>query len=217
MDRIPFASYDFFGYLAPGFMLVAATDYVVGNGWILTDNVGATTSLFWIMMAYAIGQIIASPSGWLIERKIAGNLLKKPSVLLFSTPEKSRWRMLFPGYFTALPKETGAVVTVRAAQEGIDVIGEALFLHAFGRVKGDKEILARLNSFVGAYGFCRNMSIAFLLAALILAAAAFWKGPLDNLLLAALALVGSVGMFYRYLKFFRQYSFEVFVTYAALR
>jgi len=41
----------------------------------------------------------------------------------------------------------------------------------------------------------------------------FQRGPL---LWAIVAFVAAIGMFYRYLKFFRHYTVEVFTTYAEL-
>ncbi|MGO9607062.1 MAG: hypothetical protein ACLQAT_27340 [Candidatus Binataceae bacterium] len=64
--------------------------------------------------------------------------------------------------------------------------------------------------------------MASLLAAIILFAGALWSwhSGQDNsaprLYWAGRAMVVAVGMLYRYLKFFRHYTVEVFVTYAEL-
>jgi hypothetical protein len=90
-----------------------------------------------------------------------------------------------------------------------------VFLAAFGTVKTISSVAARLDIFVTNYGFARNTSFACLIAAVVLIvvgthtqgwAAAWW---------AIASLTASVGLLYRYLKFYRQYTFEVFVSYAA--
>jgi hypothetical protein len=91
-------------------------------------------------------------------------------------------------------------------------------------VKRDQATLERLNSFLNLYGFCRNLSLALILAVPLLLYGALREFDYktlqgingDRLAWAAVALVASIGMFYRYLKFFRHYTVEVFMTYAEL-
>jgi hypothetical protein len=98
----------------------------------------------------------------------------------------------------------------------IEEPGRALFYHCFERVKHDEATRTRLNNFLNQYGFCRNMSLALLLSALILLVgllnAMLRGGDVGDhtgwaILVATLA---GIGMFYRYLKFFREYTVEVF-------
>lgn len=64
------------------------------------------------------------------------------------------------------------------------------------------------------------MSLTALIGAAILltpVGVSLWRQatvPHQNLWWAALAVIVAIGMFYRYLKFFRLYTTEVFVTYA---
>jgi len=92
-------------------------------------------------------------------------------------------------------------------------------------VKKDKTAYDRMTSFLNLYGFCRNVCTGALIVIPILVCGAFrnvtlngWQlvgAPHRDLLWWAVAAgVVAVGMFYRYLKFFRQYTIEVFVTYA---
>lgn len=216
MNRIPFSVYDFFGYLASGFLLMVAVDYVVGEQWMLQEDQSVVLGLLWIVAAYIIGQIIASPSAWLLERMVIGKWLIRPELNLLRDPPKKWWAKLFPGYFTTLPVAIRNRILEKAEVEGISEPGQALFIHAFGKVKADENAMARLNTFLNLYGFCRNISFACLLAAIVLIVGTWGGGNLDRLPWVFVALVGSVGMFYRYLKFFRQYSYELFVTYITL-
>jgi predicted neutral ceramidase superfamily lipid hydrolase len=76
-----------------------------------------------------------------------------------------------------------------------------------------------LASFLNLYGFTRNVSMASLVVALVLAGATLFNDEVDVSELwagAGLALLVSVVMYFRYLKFYRQYSVELYVTYAEI-
>lgn len=216
MNRIPFSVYDFFGYLASGFIFMVVIDYIVGKQWVLREDFSVVLATLWIVIAYITGQIIAGIAAWLLERNVIGKWLGWPSTNLFKDPPQKWWAKLFPGYFTGLPLAIRNKITEKAKSEGIHETGQALFIHAFGRVKTDENTMARLNTFLNLYGFCRNISFVCLLATLVLIVGSWGEGNLYRLLFAVIAMVGSIGMFYRYLKFFRQYSYELFVTYATI-
>jgi hypothetical protein len=216
MNGIPFSVYDFFEYLASGFLLIVALDYSRSQQWVLRDDLSVVWGLFWVIIAYITGQILAGPSAWLLERIIVGRWLMRPSTNLFRDPPNKWWARLFPGYFTPFPQAIRNKVQDKAKANGISEIGEALFINAFGQVKTDERVMARLTAFASLYGFCRNVSVACLLAASIIGIGSWQTGAMHKLSWALVALVGSIGMFYRYLKFFRQYSYELFITYATL-
>lgn len=217
MNRIPFSVYDYFGHLASGFLLIVVLDYVIGEQWLLLENPPIGLWLVGVLVAYIIGQIIANPSAWLFERIIVNKWLMSPVVNLLRESPKTWLRRLFPGYFTPFPIAIRKKVMEKAEIYGISGPEPALFIHAFGKVKKDENAMARLNTFLNLYGFCRNISFVCLLAFLILIATSWggW-GNLDRLPWAFVALVGSIGMFYRYVKYFRQYSYELFITYIGL-
>jgi len=216
MNRIPFSVYDFFGYLASGFLFMVAVDYVIGKQWVLRDELSVVLGLFWIVVAYIIGQILAGTSAWLLERLIVGKWLMRPYTNLLRDSPKIWWAKLFPGYFTPFPVAIRNRVKEKAKADGVTETGEAVFLHVFGEVKADEAAMARLNIFLNLYGFCRNISFTCLLVALVIVVGSWIEGTWDKLPWFFVSIVGSVGMFYRYLKFFRQYSYELFITYAAL-
>ena len=217
MNKIPFSVYDYFGYLASGFLLIFVLDYAIGEQWLLLENTPIGLWLVGIVVAYIIGQIIANPSAWLFERIIVNKWLKSPVVNLLRELTKTWLKRLFPGYFTPFPIAIRKKVMEKAKVNGITEPTQSLFIHAFGEVKKDGNAIARLNTFLNLYGFCRNISFVSLLAFLILIATSWGSwGNLDRLPWAFAALVCSIGMFYRYLKFYRQYSYELFITYIAL-
>lgn len=69
--------------------------------------------------------------------------------------------------------------------------------------------------FLNLYGFSRNISMTALLAVPILIAGMISTGfEKHKLYWIIIALAIFVGMFYRYLKFFKHYTEEVFRAYA---
>ena len=212
MNQIPFSVYDFFGYLACGFFLLIVTGQTLGLGVPLKGNIFLPEGSFILLTAYIIGQIMASPSAWLLERHVVRGCIGLPSVHLFQDPRGWRCK-LFPGFTTPLPEVTRQRILDRARKEEIKEPGEALFLHALATVKKTEVTLARLNAFLVLYGFCRNMTFVFLVSALLLAWGITVGDKALNGWWVFFAVIAAIGMFYRYLKFFRQYAYEVFITY----
>lgn len=216
MHKLPFSLYDFFGYLASGFLLILTLDYVSPGEWIMREHQSIVLTIFWAILSYIVGQILAGPAAWLLERNLVGKWLKRPNVNLFQDPPKACRVTFFPGYFTPLPSVTRERVREKARAAGVSESGEGLFVLAFGKVKADKEALARLNTFLNLYGFCRNIAFTSLVCFVVLALGSWKYNLVGNLPWIFASMLCAVGMFYRYLKFFRQYSYELFITYASL-
>lgn len=221
MSRIPFTLYDFFGCLSAGFVFLAAGDYAFDRQWLLADQLGLVSGVFWTVAAYITGHILANMAGWMLETKLVRDVLRSPEETLFWVDKPRGWRRLFPGHHRALPKETRDRILHKADRRaGIKEPGRALFFHCFGVVIHDQATRERLETFLNLYGFCRNVCLALLLSAgaLILGAVSdSWResGVGEHIWWAIpAALIAAIGMLYRYLKFFRDYTVEVFRSYA---
>jgi hypothetical protein len=143
--------------------------------------------------------------------------LKRPSSLLMGAkPSFKPFKWLFPNYHRPLAAATQASVRRQAAARGCSWEDEELFQHAYPVVTAEERAQARLDDFRNQYGFARNMAFAFLVAAAAIAVAYRFGHQPVRLRWAVLALVAGITMFYRYLKFFRQFSYELFLRYAAL-
>jgi hypothetical protein len=220
LDKLPFSVYDFFGCLAAGFLLLVglAAAFVGSNDWQRTP--ATIVGLLLIVVAYSAGQIVANIAGYCIESKLVGRVLGRPSANLFSNARAPQIAWLFPGYYTALPTVQQTRVLSKATAAGVDDGGEALFFHCWATVKGDDAVLARLSTFLNLYGYCRNMCLTLLLVgvALLIGTVPLSSAHTGSLVppgwCAFACFAGAVGLFYRYLKFFRQYSLEVFTSYA---
>lgn len=211
--KIPFSVYDFFAYLASGFMVLAALDFGVGTGHLLSSDVTVTSSALLLVSAYVLGQLVAQVSALTLEAGLVGRILGRPSQNLFNA-NRSGFRFLFPGYFRAFPAETCARIKAAADARSFRGEGEALFLHAYGIVTTVHAAQERLDSFRNLYGFARNMTVALGLGVVIVAYGSITLGRSVPTWIPIIGGVASIGMLYRYLKFFRQYSYQLFVVYA---
>lgn len=220
---IPFSPYDFFGYLANGFVILCAFEYAFFDTSLPDRDWKVGNAASYIVLAYIIGHIVANISSYVLEYKVVRDWLKSPEETLFE-PQQTTWQaFFFPIFYRPFPSETQKRVLAVAEKNDFDKPGRGLFLHAHAVVKQDKVTLKRLTAFLNQYGFCRNVSMGLLISAVLLLIGALidikrWA-EIDNLKLAwaGAALLGSVGMFYRYLKFFRHYTMEVFNSYAELK
>jgi hypothetical protein len=179
--------------------------------------------LFWLVVAYVTGHIVANISSFFLERLLVQRLLGRPHQVLFEAPTPRKWTRLFPDYYEPLPQETRERVLKKADERaGITQPGPGLFFHCFAFVRGDEDARGRLDSFLSLYGFSRNVATAAAIAVLVLAAGLISMDSVEVALRsfefrwAVAAVIAAVGLLYRYLKFFRLYSVEVFVRYAEL-
>lgn len=218
MEKIPFTVYDFFAYLSSGAVWVLTTDYVLGFGLLDRDKITPVMAVALIIFAYVCGHIVAHFSSFILEQTLVARLLRRPNAVLMGEPARTRiLNWMFPGYFRALPEPTqGRVIAQAEARGARAATGEALFLHVYPIVTANGALQVRLDDFRNQYGFARNMSFAFLTAAIaIVVARRFGYHPV-RFRWALLSGLAGVALFYRYLKFFRQFSYELFLRYAEL-
>ncbi len=219
MNRIPFDPYDFFGYLASGFLLVVGMEMVFGFPHVIGQDFKVVDTVMLLLAIYIAGQLIATPAKAVLEDVVVDKILGRPSTNLFR--KKGPWArgLLFPGFFKPLPKEIQARVHARVKSEEAPEIGEAFFLHVryHPQTLGNEKLMARLETFLNKYGFARNLAFTSLLVGIALIVKASKSTDPELVRYGWAALVVGVLLFYRYLKFFRQYSYEMFNTYGGLK
>jgi hypothetical protein len=217
MEKVPFSVYDFFAYLSSGVVWLLTADYILGLGFLQKNNISSILAVALILFAYVCGHIVAHFSSFIFEHFAVGLILKRPNmILLGAKPGWIAFPWIFPNYFRALPKHTQERITAQAEARGADGTGEALFLHAYPLVSAISSVQSRLDDFRNQYGFARNMSFAFVTSAIAVLIAHFVDVHPVRLRWAVLSGFAGIVLFYRYLKFFRQYSYELFVRYAEL-
>lgn len=214
--KFPFTSYDFWAYLASGFMFLFFVDQFANTQQFARDSWTVVQGFIAVSAAYAVGHLIASFSAWLLERVVVGRLLGYPRNVLFGRANAWNWvRLIMPGYFKRLPDETVNKALDRGSRDGATGPGEALFWAAYGRARQDQVVMGRLDNFLNMYGFCRNASVVFLIGGVLLGISHFaYAGPVVHLYGAIGALILGCGLTLRYLKFYRHYAVEVFTSYA---
>ena len=181
--------------------------------------------VFWIAVAYLLGQIVAEPSAALLEHGVVRGFLHPPLSVALGLRDP-RWRetimrRLFANReYGPLPVPTRAKIFRQAAEtlntplaEMTDA--EAIFGLAFDAARKNADTAARLDQFRNLYGFSRNVSFVSLVAA-VLMAIRYYKLPedLSRSLLLGGAMVLAIGMFGRFLKFYAAFSTELLRAYA---
>jgi len=217
MGSVPFTVYDFFAYLSSGAVLIITGDYVWHLGLLDSRKAGPVAIAALVILAYVIGHIVAQFSALLFEQVIVARYLRRPLDLLLR--EKARRRYLafvFPNFHRPLPETTCQRIKEQAERRSCIAVGEGLFLHAYSLVTADERAQARLDTFRNQYGFARNMSFSLAVAAIAIAVAHFGGSREVRVRWCLLAAFGSLSLFYRYLKFFRQFSYELLIRYAEL-
>jgi hypothetical protein len=230
MDKVfRFSDYEIFAYVASGVGAMLISDVALGTHWILGAQWSVSEGLAILLAAYVAGHILAWAAAWSLERHFVRRSLGAPyRVLFFDEPSgplaKLKQRM-FPDYLAPLDQGIRERLNAKARDEGHSTDSdESLFWIAFARVKRDPLTYAGLEAFLKLYGFCRNIAFVGFAGAVLIIGQAIWSmcyGPsavdvLDRLSWALGALVVGVAMTYRYLKFQRLYSVEIFVSYLEL-
>ena len=221
MKELPFDPYDFFGYLAAGIVVLVGLELTIGVPHVLGRDFGAFDLVVVGLLTYVVGQMVATPAQWILEDLIVSCVLKRPVENLLRPKESRRAllrRLVFPGYYSPLPENVQKRVISKAVAEGLSEASadESLFLHVRfrGYIRQDEALMARLGAFLNKYGFNRNLSfVAFLFGIVVMLSNPFDLST-DVTRYALLSLGAGVLLFYRYLKFFRQYSYELFNAYA---
>jgi hypothetical protein len=217
VEKIPFSVYDFFAYLSSGAILLLTADYLWHLGLLRNQDVNVLLSIVLIILAYIVGQTVAQFSSFLLEQLVVGRLLKRPSIVLLSGKKPSApLRLLFPNYYRPFSESTRQRILAQATSRNCSAEGEGLFEHVYPVVTTIERHQSRLDEFRNQYGFARNVSFALVVSAVAICAARFYGTHAVTIRWAVLAALGAVTMFYRYLKFFRQYSYELFLRYSHL-
>ncbi len=221
MNKLPFDPYDFFGYLSSGLSILVGMDVVLGFPHVLGRDFKIVESALLIIATYVVGQIIATPSRALLEDGIVDKVLKRPNINLFREKRPRIRNLLFPGFYQPLPTQTRVKILRKAKDEGVEGIGEDLFLHVrySQTVVQDQKLGEKLNSFINKYGFSRNLSFSALLVGIgcLIKINLFPDSDANLAKYAIAAFVTAILLFYRYLKFFKQYSYEMFNFYGGAK
>lgn len=205
----PLADYDFWGYLAAGSVLVFGASATVGvpiTRELLSDPVALVIV---IAAAYTLGHANAAVSSWFLERGLVGVVLGAPTAVLIGerrTP--APFRIIAPSY-RPLPTFTITALSKRLNAEALPT-AEEVFQRAYHFARQFDDVRDRLEQFRNQYGFCRNATLAVLIAGAI---GLPWAIGHEVAWLSAVLLT-AVLLLARYLKFYRLFAAEALNTFA---
>jgi hypothetical protein len=222
----PFTDYDFYGYLASGFVLLFAADYALTGGAImLRKDWTFVETVLAVSVAYFAGQIAASPSSVLLEHWLARRVLRPPIALMIgAAPMRkidsflAKW--VVGRYYEPLPEATRTTILEKAAAaqgKSVEEIAgdpEAVFGPAFVAARQNEDARQRMDDFRNQYGLNRNMAFTALLSTALFLGKVFYDGDDRTYLFAGFALLLAVGLFARFLKFYSAFAGEVLRIYA---
>jgi len=223
----PAAALTVLGYLASGFLVIAACEAGYDGRWLISREWTLERIGFYSGISYTIGSLVAVLADLLIERRFVGRYLAFPEEMLLTgeADGRRRWkRALFRVYFQPVPEEFRARIITRALHDQVPASGRALFLHASATAGDDRALLNRLRVSLEFSRVCRTMCLALLVVAAILASGMIGHGFSTRWGQAewrkfgyfAWALSESTFMLYRYLKFLRQHTLQVLAGYSEL-
>lgn len=218
MKELPFDPYDFFGYIASGLVLVVLAQLTLGFPKIFGADLKPFDFAVTILAVYIAGQIVAGPAKFLFEDVFIHRVLGSPTKNLLVEKATGPGKWLFPGFYKPLPPVVR--IKLEAKIEGMNLGSadpESLFLtiRYSPAVVDNERLISKLDAFRDKYGFNRNVSFSLIFAALCFAICSHIKGNRDLLHFGIAALIAGTLLFYRYLKFFRQYSYELFNSFAS--
>lgn len=214
MSKLPFTVYDILAYITSGAIVLFALDYSFGRHWFLADPLHPVPALLILLATYITGHVIAQLSSPLWERLFARKIMKPPESLLMGEKPRHVLGWIFPGYCRPLPEATINRIRAQATARGFSGAPQALFLHAYALMSRDEAVQRRLDEFRNLYGFARNVALALPIAAVLMTCGtAVDRQQLPSFVVPVLYGL-SVVMLYRFLKFYRQYSYQLLLTYA---
>lgn len=221
MDKIPFSIYDFFGYLTPGALFLISIDYFLLKQQLIKSAAeNLITGFVSLILVYIIGHIISSVSCWCFEKIFVKKFLKPPSVTLFKDKRSIvKLKKLFSTYYNPLSKNVQDNIIKKLGIESETSEDEkynAMFQLAFSRVKIHEPSMLSLNNFLYLYGFARSVSLVCLVMVLILfVSSVFYKISICPWWIVGF-IFAFIMMFFRYLKFYRYYDRDMFLSYLSL-
>lgn len=224
---VPIPIYAVLGHLASGLVILAACEAAFDGKWLIDRNWTPGAIGLCGITAYVLGGLFAALSRLAIERWFVRQILQAPEKMLLARERVTgRWkRLLFAGYYRPLADDLHDEVLQQAAVDGFRGSHQELFGRLRSVVEEDRGIRNRLDTLLEMSAISRTMCLGLILVAAILVSGIFWHGfssrwsqaEWRKLGYCALSLIESTGMLYRYLKFLRQHTVEVFAFFAETR
>ncbi len=219
MDRSTTA-YNAVGCLASGLLILAACEAGYDGRWLFERNWSPTAIALCGMVAVCLGRTASAASRWLIDDWFVGTVVSPPEENLLARDDRFRlgWKsIVFRSYYRPLPQDVRERIMLAANWQGPHC--RQILRRALAAPGEDRDAAHRLDRLLQFCGFYRTMCVGLVAVAAILISGIIWHclfsswGQAESRKLgyALLALLESVGMLYRYLKYLRQHATAVLV------
>lgn len=219
--KISFSRYDYFGLILPGLLLISTILFYIPKGFYIAlvamlESYKDLKFVFifliginLIFFSYLLGTVTSGIGSWLIEGYVIKEKLKYPSYNLFNKTDSKWFKNYRKTYSTTFIDQFDKVF--KSYYKDIPFEGDDKFIVCFTYVKEKCPITySRLSIFLSIYGLYRNLTICFIIIGAILIVYLILSFNLFIIVLIILSFIFSILCFFRYLKFFRIFSDEIF-------
>lgn len=219
----PFTDYDFYAYLTSGVILVAAFDYVFAGGMLTARNDWSLVhGIFWTMIAYLVGHVNSGFSATFLENILLKRIFVPPMEIILRRKSLGRlgkaFSFVFAREYGPFTENTCNIILDAASNHNNcvkknEIDAESIFHTAFNIARYDEKSQIRLDQFMNLYGFCRNVSFALIVSAIVFIFSICQNSmPVTKWALVTSVILG-IGLFGRYVKFYCCYTREVLRSY----
>lgn len=214
-DWFPFTEYDFYAYITAGAILIAAIDYTLANGNLVSRaDWSIVQAIFWTMISYLVGHVTAGFSSFFMEQLLLKRVFINPIIVILGIKEPRYFELLFKHLFATeyspFPESVCQKIRTKLRTSIGDIKDpENIFQTAFAVARYESSSEARLNQFMNLYGLCRNVSFVALVSTALLWIKTYQSPNNQDAYLAWASIALAVGMFGRFIKFYSSYTREV--------
>jgi hypothetical protein len=221
-------AYDAVGCLACGLLILAACEAGYDGRWLIERNWSPAAIGLCGVVALCLGQIVSAASRWFIDDWFVGAVVSPPEENLLAREDRFRrgWKsIVFRSYYRPLPQDARERIMQAASREAFSRPVNQVLPRALAVIGEDRAAAQPLDRLLQFCSFYRTMCMGLLVVAAVLISGIIWHSLFSSwgqaesrkLGYALLALLESVGMLYRYLKYLRQHAASVLVGIAELR
>lgn len=221
-DWFPFTDYDFYSYLACGLLFLFGLDFwSTGGQYFLHDDWTFIRGALIVAFSYVVGQVISIPSSIILEHGLARKLLRPPAVIMISSEQSGIEKFiefLVGRHYSPLPQNVIEKIFINAQQDTglskqqLEANIKEIFVVALKKSRDSQDTQNRINFFRNQYSLGRNIAFSSFVLTILFFQKAIW-GNLPACW-GTLALVITLGMLLRFLKFYSCCAKEVLTSYA---
>jgi hypothetical protein len=205
--KAPFSIYDFFAYLAPGFLLLVSIDFIFFG---LKYSAGfqehvVVAAIALMTAAYVTGHVIDTASYMAFE---FFNKELSPRATIFNRSQLP-W-LINIAYHPQFSESFWALIKSRTHAEGAADDASSSFDCAFSAVFADEKAAKALSTYETLYGFARNVAFtSFVIAVMAL----FAPPGVPRWQLFSIACFVGLVLTLRYLRFYHDHTRNLYLLY----